>query len=101
MNFQRDSPKEEYNEYKKTHHKIDPTQDITALAIKNFFPEVLVMAQGKRIQLGTMRLWVSSLASLSGLRIQHCRELCVGCKGSSDPELLWQWRRAAAVAPGT
>ena len=33
------------------------------------------MAQGKRIQLGTMRLQVRSLASLSGLRIQHCREL--------------------------
>ena len=33
------------------------------------------MAQGKRIRLGTMRLWVPSLATLSGLRIQHCREL--------------------------
>ena len=26
-------------------------------------------------QLGTMRLWVRSLASLSGIRIQHCCEL--------------------------
>ena len=33
------------------------------------------MAQQKQIQLGTMRLWVQSLALLSGLRIQHCREL--------------------------
>ena len=33
------------------------------------------MAQQKRIQLGTMRLWVRSLTSLSGLRIQHCPEL--------------------------
>ena len=33
------------------------------------------MAQRKRIQLGTMRLWVRSLASLSGLRIQICHEL--------------------------
>ena len=33
------------------------------------------MAQWKRIQLGTMRLRLRSLASLSGLRIQHCRDL--------------------------
>ena len=33
------------------------------------------MAQQKRIQLGTMRLWVQSLASLSGLRILHCCEM--------------------------
>ena len=33
------------------------------------------MAQQKRIQLGTMRLWVQILALLSGLRIQCCREL--------------------------
>ena len=33
------------------------------------------MAQQKRIQLGTMRLQVRSLALLSGLRIQRCREL--------------------------
>ena len=41
------------------------------------------MAQWKQIQLGTMRLWVQSLAFLSGLRILCCHEL---------------WRRAAAVA---
>ena len=33
------------------------------------------MAQWKGIRLGTMRLWVRSLAPLSGLRIWHCREL--------------------------
>ena len=33
------------------------------------------MAQWKQIQLGTMWLRVRSLASLGGLRIQHCREL--------------------------
>ena len=33
------------------------------------------MAQGKRIQLGTMRLWVRSLAPLSRLRTWHCRGL--------------------------
>ena len=36
---------------------------------------VPVMAQQKRIQLGTMRVWVRSLASLSGLRIWCCHEL--------------------------
>ena len=34
-----------------------------------------IMAQQKRSRLGTMRLQVQSLASLSGLRIQHCCEL--------------------------
>ena len=33
------------------------------------------MAQWKQIQLGTMSWWVQSLASLSGLKIWHCREL--------------------------
>ena len=50
---------------------------------------VPTMAQWKRIQLGTMKLWVESLASLSGLRIWSCLELqitdmawilhCCGC----------------------
>ena len=35
---------------------------------------VPAVAQQKWIRLGTMRLWAWSLASLSGLRIQHCRE---------------------------
>ena len=33
------------------------------------------MAQRKQIRLGTMRLQVQSLVSLSGLRILPCREL--------------------------
>ena len=33
---------------------------------------VPVLVQWKRIQLGIMRLWVRSLASLSGLRTWHC-----------------------------
>jgi len=33
------------------------------------------VAQQKRIRLGTMRLWVRSLALLRGLRIQCCHEL--------------------------
>ena len=36
---------------------------------------VPVMVRWKRIWLGTMWLWVWSLASLSGLRIRHCSEL--------------------------
>ena len=39
---------------------------------------VPVVAQGKQIRLGTMRLRVRSLASLSGLRIRRCRELWCG-----------------------
>ena len=38
-------------------------------------PGVPVMAQGKQIQLGTMRLRVRSLALLHGLRIWRCHEL--------------------------
>ena len=33
------------------------------------------MVQWKQIRLGTMRLLVQSLASISGLRIQRCHEL--------------------------
>ena len=33
------------------------------------------MAQQKQIRLGTVRLRVQSLASLSGLRARRCREL--------------------------
>ena len=33
------------------------------------------MVQWKQIQLRTVKLQVQSLASLSGLRIWHCREL--------------------------
>ena len=36
---------------------------------------VPVVVQWKRIQLGTMLLRVGSLASISGLGIQRCREL--------------------------
>ena len=42
---------------------------------------------------------VQSLASLSGLRIWHFCELCVGHRCGSDPALLWLWCWPAAVAP--
>ena len=37
--------------------------------------EVPIVVQWKRIRLGNLRLWVRSLALLSGLRIQCCQEL--------------------------
>ena len=51
------------------------------------------MAQGKRIRLGTLRLQLQSLASLSAV---SCG---VGQRCSSDPVLLCLWRRLVAVAP--
>ena len=39
------------------------------------FPGVPVVAQRKRVRLGTMTMRVRSLASLSELRILCCREL--------------------------
>ena len=45
---------------------------------KSLNREVPIVAQRKRIQLGTMRLQVRSLASLRGLRIRHCPELWCG-----------------------
>ena len=39
------------------------------------FPRVPLVLQRKQIELGTMRLRVQSLASLSGLRIWCCHEL--------------------------
>ena len=47
-----------------------------------------IVAQQKRIRLGTMRLRVRSLG------IWRCHELWC----SSDPALLWLWHRPAAVA---
>ena len=57
------------------------------------------MARRKGIRLGAMKLQVRSLASLCGLRIRRCRELCVGHRSGSDPEWLWLWRRPVATAP--
>ena len=50
-------------------------------------PAVAIMVQQKRIQLGTMRLQVPSLASLSGLRIQHCHEFLHYCGCGIDQQL--------------
>ena len=48
---------------------------VTTCFDKYFLLGVTIVAQWKRIRLGTMRLQVPFLASLSGLRIWHCREL--------------------------
>ena len=45
-----------------------------------------------------MRLWVRSLASLSGSGTGVAVSCGVGCRRSLDPELLWLWHRPAAVA---
>ena len=50
------------------------------------------IAIAPRIRLGTMRFWVRSLASLSGLRIRHCRELRCGSQ-----TLLWSDIAVAVV----
>ena len=81
----------------------------TALKKKFFFFNlkkekvgVLVVVQWKQIWLGTMRLPVESLASLSGLRIGLRTMSCgVGCRCGLDPALpwLWLWHRLAAIVP--
>ena len=58
------------------------------------------MAQQKQIQLGTKRLWLRSLASLSGLRIQHHRELwCRSQTWLRSRIAVGLWHRLAATAP--
>ena len=37
--------------------------------------ELLLWFSGLRTNIVSVRMWVSFLASLSGLRMQHCREL--------------------------
>ena len=49
---------------------------------------VPIVAQWKRIWLVSMRMWVPSLATISGLRIHCCRELRCRCRCSSDSTLL-------------
>ena len=73
---------------------------------------VPIVAQGKQIQLGTMRLRVRSLASLHGLKIRHCCELwcrpqtwlksgvaiAVTSSYSSNLTLAWKLPYATGVA---
>ena len=54
-------------------------QKVALIMIHNYMKIIIfgvpIMDQQKRIQLGTMRLQVRSLALISGLRIWHCHEL--------------------------
>ena len=65
------------------------------------FEESPVWFSSLRTRLVSLRMQVQSLASLSGLRIWHCRKRrSVGCRCGSDPAvLLWLWCREAAAAP--
>ena len=65
------------------------------------------MVQWKQILLGTMRLWVPSLALLNGLRIRRCCELWyrlqtrLGCRLAATaliPPLAWEPTYAASAA---
>ena len=50
-----------------------------------------MMTQWKRIHLGTMRLQVRFLVSLSGLRIRHCRELWCGSQTRLGSGIAVPW----------
>ena len=52
-----------------------------------------------RTQLVSMRMWVGSLALLSGLRTEHCPELWCRSQMSLGMVLLWLLYRLAATAP--
>ena len=54
---------------------------------------------GLTTPLVSMSMQVRSLASLSGLRIQHCHSCGVGLRRGSDLALLWLWCRPAVAAP--
>ena len=51
-----------------------------------------------RTRLVYVRMWVRSLASLRGLRIQCCRKLWYRSQKCSDLALLWLWHRSVATA---
>ena len=63
---------------------------------------VPIVVQRKQIGLVSMKMWVRSLASLSGPGIWCVAMSCgVGRRYGSDPRLLWLWLwcRPAAIAP--
>ena len=57
------------------------------------------MVQQQQIQLGTMRLQVLSLASLSGLRIWRCRELWCRSQMRLRSGVAMALARPVATAP--
>ena len=60
---------------------------------------VPIKVQQKWIWIVSMRMHGWSLASLSGLGIQHCHELWCRSQTQLRSWLLWLWHRLAAVAP--
>ena len=63
--------------------------------VKSALPwEFLLWLSGLGTQLVSMRMWVPSLASLSGFI--SCG---IGHRCGLDPVLLWLWCRLAAAAP--
>ena len=67
--------------------------------INHFLCRVSIVAQWCLIWVGTMRLWVQSLASLSGLRIWCCRELWCRSHVQLRPGIAVAVRRLVATAP--
>ena len=74
-------------------------QEIKAHTKNKSIHAVPVVAQWKWIQLASMRMWVPSLASLSGSRIQHCLELWCRLQTQlgSCIAMAWQWLATAIL----
>ena len=69
------------------------------IELKIYYQGVPMVAQRKRIRLGTMRLRVQSLASMSGLRIWRCYELlCRLATIAPIRPLAWEPPYAMGVA---
>ena len=60
---------------------------------------VTIVAQWKQTPLAGRRMKVQSLASLSGLRTQHCLELWCGLQMWLGSGIAVIWYRLAAAAP--
>ena len=58
-----------------------------------------MVAQRKQIRLGTMRLWVRSLALFRGLGIRRCHELWCRSQTWLGSHVAVAWCRPAAPAP--
>ena len=74
-------------------------QDHNVPSVKTKVSGVPVVAQQKRIQLGTMKFPVWSLALLSGLRIWRCCKLWYRLQMWLGSLFLWLWCGPAATAP--
>ena len=65
-----------------------------------FSREFLLWRSSIQIQLVSLRMWIRSLALLSGLGIWSCHELwCRSQTLSSGPELLWVGNYSSDLTP--